>query len=112
MNEENNVIENELITSEAKDELQAAITEQFEKIRLQNLLLGAQTSFSVIMQKITTWESQPGKRTLNDHRRLIKEIKQFCETGLSRKINPDGTTTPIEENSTKLMEEENESISE
>jgi hypothetical protein len=108
MNEENNVIEDELITPEVKDELQVAITEQFEKIRLQNLLLGAQTSFSVIIQKITVWESQPGKRTLNDHRRLIKEIKQFCETGLSRKINPDSTISPIEEDSTKLMEEENE----
>ena len=108
MDEENKVIQDEYFTPEGKDELQEAIKEQFEKIQIQNLLLGAQTFCSVVLQKINAFETQPGKRTLNDHRRLVKDLKEFCKTGLSRKVNPDGTTSPIEENNTKLMEESNE----
>ena len=100
--------EPEEITEEAKDDLRGAIEEQFKKIQTQNLLLGAQTSATVIMQKIIAFEEQPGKRSLNDHRRLVKDIKAFCETALSRKVNPDGTTSIIEDDNTKLMEETNE----
>ena len=46
--------------------------------------------------KITKAKQQPGKRSMNDYKRLIKELEQFCATGLSRKID-DG-------NDTKLME--------
>lgn len=97
-------------TDGEKDPLKEAIEEQLNKIRTQSLLLGAQTSCSVILQKIAVWEKQPGKRTLNDHRRLVKEIREFCRVGISRKVNPDGTTSPIGEDSniednTKLMEE-------
>lgn len=90
------------------DLLKEAVEKQLSKIRTQSMLIGAQTSCSVILQKIAAWEAQPGKRTLNDHRRLIKEIKEFCSIGVSRKVNPDGTTSPRDENendNTKLMEE-------
>lgn len=90
------------------DLLKEAVEKQLSKIRTQSMLIGAQTACSVILQKITAWEAQPGKRTLNDHRRLIKEIKEFCNVGVSRKVNPDGTTSPRDENendNTKLMEE-------
>ena len=80
----------------ADDELKSAIAEQFEKIRVQNLLLGAQTACRVVLDKIIVAETQPGKWTMNDYKRLVKDIKQFCTTGLSRKVNADGTTTPIE----------------
>jgi hypothetical protein len=73
------------------------------------MLLGAQTACNVILQKMIKWNNQPGKRSLNDHRRLLKEIQEFCEIGISRKVNPDGTTSPIEEDNTKLTEETNES---
>lgn len=113
MTEENKVLEEEFetkdISEEDKDILKDALEEQFKKIRTQNLLLGAQTMAQVILEKMIVWEKQPGKRTLNDHRRLIKDIKQFCETGLSRKVNSDGTISPIEDDSTKLTEETNES---
>lgn len=95
---------------ETTDELKNAIKEQLEKIQTQNLLLGAQTSCSIILQKIAAWKAQPGKRTLNDHRRILKEIEEFCRTGVSRKVNPDGTTSPRnEDDNTKLTEAVNES---
>lgn len=95
----------ELLSEEGKDELKEAIEEQLKKVQTQNMLLGAQVSCSVILDKIKSFEAKAGKRTLNDHRRLVKDLKAFCEVGLSRKVNPDGTTSPIEEDNTKLMEE-------
>jgi hypothetical protein len=101
-------MQEEYFTPEGKDELQEAVEEQLKKIQTQNLLLGAQTFCSVVLQKINAWENQPGKRSHNDYKRLVKDLKEFCRTGLSRKVNPDGTTSPIEENDTKLMEEVDE----
>ena len=98
----------EEITQEAKDELKDALEDQFKKIQTQSMLLGAQAICSTILQKITIFENEPGKRTLNDHRRLVKDLKKFAETGLSRKVNLDGTTSPVEDNNTKLMEESDE----
>ena len=95
----------------SEDPLKEAIETQLKKIQRQNLLLGAQTMCHTILQKIYTAMSQPGKRSMNDYKRLIKDIQRFCEVGLSRKVNADGETEPIEdssntdENSTKLMEE-------
>lgn len=113
MTDENKILEEEFeskdISEEDKDVLKGALEEQFKKIQTQSMLLGAQTMAQVILDKMAMWERQPGKRTLNDHRRLIKEIKGFCKTGVSRKVNPDGTTSPIEDDNTKLTEETNES---
>ena len=95
----------------SKDPLKEAVEEQLRKIRRQNILIGAQTACKVVLEKIIVAENQPGKRTMNDYKRLIKDLKNFCNTGLSRKVNADGETEPIKEessaseNSTKLMEE-------
>ena len=83
-----------------EDPLKEAIEEQLKKIQRQNLLLGAQTICHTVLEKILKAENQPGKRTMNDYRRLIKDLKKFCETGISRKVNADGETEPIEEEST------------
>ena len=89
----NEVIEENDTSTMSNDELKDAVSKTLEKIRTQALLLGAQSMCSVILQKIMEFEMKPGKRTLNDHRRLVKDIKSFCETGISRKVNPDGTTS-------------------
>lgn len=106
MDERNEIIETEEVTTETmtEDELTKAVEETLEKVRTQAMLLGAQSMCSVVLQKIVTAKAQPGKRSLRDYERLIKDIEQFCRTGLSRTVNPDGTTSPIED-STKLMEE-------
>lgn len=81
-------------TAGADDPLKQAIEEQLKKIQRQNLLLGAQTMCSVVLQKIIAAQSKPGKMTMNDYKRLVKDIQKFCETGISRKINADGETEP------------------
>lgn len=78
-------------------ELKGTINKTLEKIRTQALLLGSQAMCSTILQRIVEFEHRPGKRTLNDHRRLVADIKKFCEVGLSRKVNLDGTTSAIKE---------------
>lgn len=80
------------------DELKGAIEETLSKIRTQSMLLGAQAVCKTILDKITAFERKPGSKSNNDHKRLIKDIKTFVEIGLSRKVNPDGTTDPVEQN--------------
>lgn len=72
------------------DELKSAIQEQLRKIQSQNLALGFRVCCQTVLDKITAFEHSPGKKTNNDHKRLIKDIKEFVEKGLSRKMNEKG----------------------
>ena len=78
------------------DELKGAIEETLSKIRRQSMLLGAQVMLQTVLDKITAFERKPGSKSNNDHKRLIKDIKQFCKTGLSRKVDVNGETSHIE----------------
>lgn len=78
-------------------ELEEVVNEQMEKLRTQAMLLGAQSMCKVVLDKIYTCLAQPGKKSYRDYERLIADIRKFCETGLSRKVNLDGTTSPVEE---------------
>lgn len=82
---------------ETNDELKDAIEETLSKIRRQSMLLGFQVSCQSILDKIAAFERKPGSKSNNDHKRLIKDIKQFVEQGLSRKVNTNGETETIEE---------------
>lgn len=97
MEELNNTIEEQETPNMNNDELKGAIEETLSKIRRQSMLLGAQVMLQTVLDKITAFERKPGSKSNNDHKRLIKDIKQFCETGLSRKVNTDGETEPVEE---------------
>ena len=88
---------NEAPTVEEKDDLTKAIEEQMDKLRRQSVLLGAQAICSTILQKITIAMRKPGKKSYRDYERLIKDISDFCTTGMSRKVNLDGSVSPIEE---------------
>lgn len=81
----------------SNDELKKAIEEQMSNLRRQSILIGAQTACNVILQKIYAHKKKPGKKTYRDFERLIVDIQNFCETGVSRKVNADGTTSPVEE---------------
>ena len=62
------------------------------------MLLGAQVICQTVLDKISEFERIPGSKSNNDHKRLIKDIKKFCEVGLSRKVNTDGDAEPVEKN--------------
>lgn len=80
-----------------EDPLKDAIEVQLRKIQRQNMLIGAQTMCTVILEKIVSAMNKPGKRTMNDYKRLVKDIESFCRVGISRRVNADGETEPIEE---------------
>lgn len=84
------------IDPEAKDELKDVIEETLSKLRRQSMLLGAQAICQTILDKIINFERKPGSKSNNDHKRLIKDIRQFCEVGLSRKVNTDGETETVQ----------------
>ena len=100
LDEQMSLFEDEVEQTEepqTNDELKGAIEETLSKIRRQSMLLGAQVMLQTVLDKITVFERKPGSKSNNDHKRLIKDIKHFCETGLSRNVNIDGETEPIEE---------------
>ena len=98
--EENKTIEKQEDTNLNTDGLKGAIEETLSKIRTQSMLLGAQAICKTVLDKIYAFESSYGKKTANDYKRCLKDLKKFCEVGLSRKVATDGTTEPIEKTET------------
>ena len=80
------------------DELKKAIEDQMSKLRRQSMLLGSQAMCRVILNKIYEHQAKPGKKSYRDYERLVNDIKKFCSTGISRKVNEDGTTSTVEDN--------------
>ena len=74
-----------------EDEFQSALEEamkkQFEKVRMAGMLAGAKGICGVVVQYIHQFNTSPGKRTLNDYRRLVKKINEFCSVSLGKKID-------------------------
>ena len=83
-------VKNEEASTMDNDELKSAIQEQLRKIQSQNLALGFRVCCQTVLDKITAFERSPGNKSNNDHKRLIKDIKKFVETGLSRNMNEQG----------------------
>ena len=91
MSEEIKTAEEQESTSLNNDELRNAIEAQLSKVRQQNMILGFRVSCQTVLDKIAAFENSSGSKSNNDHKRLIKDIKKFCEQGLARKMNADGT---------------------
>lgn len=98
----------ETSTPQDDDALKTAIEEQLSKIRRQSMMLGFQVAAQSVLDKITVFERTQGKKSANDYKRLVKDIRKFVETALSRKVTADGETEPVN-NDTKLMEDNYES---
>lgn len=77
----------EMANDEFQTALEEAMKKQFEKVRMAGMLAGAKGICGAIMQYIYQFNSSPGKKTLNDHRRLVKKINDFCSVSLSKKID-------------------------
>ena len=90
MEELNNPIEEQENPVMNDEELKGAIEERLSKIRTQSMILGFRVACQTIRDKIVAFERTPGSKSNNDHKRLIKDIKQFVEQGLARKMNENG----------------------
>ena len=89
-----------------EDEFQAALEEamkkQFEKVRMSGLLAGSKGICGVIVQYIHQFNNSPGKRTLNDYRRLVKKINDFCSVSLNKKVDEEtGEIVDVENDETE-----------
>lgn len=91
--------EQEIVTDETaeKDPLKEAIEKQMRNLQRQSMLIGAQTMCRVVLEKILVFKSKQGKPTMNDYKRLVKDLQNFCETGISRKIDANGEPIMEEE---------------
>ena len=89
--------EKDVHSPETNDELKYAIEEQLSKIRSQSMILGFRVACQTIHDKISAFDRTPGAKSNNDHKRLIKDIKKFVETGLSHKMNDNGEIEISEE---------------
>lgn len=63
-------------------EFREVANKQFEAMRNQGIEIGIKISSRVILDKIASAMNKPGKRSLNDYRRLIKEIVDFCNVSM------------------------------
>lgn len=104
MEENKNPIEEQETPTMNDDELKGAIEEQLSKIRRQSMILGFRVSCQTVLDKITTFERSPGSKSNNDHKRLIKDIKKFVETGLARKMNENGEIEVSEEANSETVQ--------
>ena len=77
----------EMSNDEFQTALEEAMNKQFEKVRMAGMLAGAKGICGTIMQYIYQFNSSPGKKTLNDHRRLVKKINDFCSVALNKTID-------------------------
>ena len=103
--EENKNLINEQEMSNTDDALKSAIEAQLSKIRSQSMALGFRVACSTIKDKIDAFKRTQGAKSNNDHKRLIKDINKFVETGLSRKMNENGEVEVSEE--TESITEQN-----
>ena len=102
--EEESLKQTDEVAKLGKDELTKAIEERMSQLRTQSMLLGAQSMCRVVLSKIYAVTHKPGKISMRAYERLVKDLTQFCETGISRTVNLDGTTSPKEEKPEEVNE--------
>lgn len=66
--------------------IENVIKEQMLNTYNNGILIGAQTICSVLMNEIYKFESSQCKKSTNDYKRNLKNIKHICETGVSKKF--------------------------
>ena len=87
MVELNNTIEEQEEEQLGNDELREAITASAKKIYNDGMIVGFQTACHTALNKIYAFESSYGKKSANDYKRCLKELKQFFNIGISRKVH-------------------------
>lgn len=95
-NEENETTEQDN-TLATDDEFKEAVYSRMRSIHNQGMIVGFQTACHTALNKIYTFENGAGKKSANDYKRLLKDLKKFFETGISRKVNA-AETSEAEEN--------------
>lgn len=69
-----------------EEELKKSVDEVLEKVRTQAMLLGARAMCVNIIHMIDEDLSKPGKRTMNDMKRIIKRVRDFCKVAVDHPV--------------------------
>lgn len=78
-----------------EDPIIEAAKTQMKKVQMAALLNGSQAICHVILGYIAEFTMAPGKKSFRQQEKLIKRIREFCETGISRTIDENGEIVPI-----------------
>ncbi len=76
-------------TLEENDGFREAVYTQMRKIHNEGMVVGFQTACHTALDKIYAFERSVGKKSANDYKRCIKDLKKFFEIGISRKVDAD-----------------------
>lgn len=85
-------------TLDRDDGFKEAVYSKMQKIHSDGMIVGFQTACHTALDKIYAFERSAGKKSANDYKRCIKELKRFFEIGVSRKVNTTEETAEPEEN--------------
>lgn len=80
--DEENKIENVNDTPDLKDEIKHVM----DKLQTQSMLLGGQSMAIMIARMIDGEMNKPGKRTMADMKRIVKEVRRFCQVAIDHKV--------------------------
>ena len=85
--DEENVVEESNGALEADEDFKEAVYTQMRKIHNEGMIVGFQTACHTALDRIYAFESSIGKKSANDYKRCIKNLKKFFEIGISRNAN-------------------------
>lgn len=88
------------------DALKEAISTQMKKVQMASLLNGSKAICGVVLQYIAEFKRQPGKKSANDYKRLIKKIEHFCSISLGKDVNENGDIVDVKKEEENTSEPE------
>lgn len=86
MNIEDPIITDEDVSKEVGDKIESKVKDVVEKLRTQNMLLGARAMTVTIANMIDAEMNKPGKRTMADMKRIVKKIREFCQKAIEHPV--------------------------
>lgn len=84
--EKNEVVEVDN-TLAADEDFKELVYSRMRSIHNEGMIVGFQTACHAALGKIDAFEHSTGKKSTNDYKRCLKDLKKFFETGISRKVN-------------------------
>ena len=101
--EEKEVVESDH-TLAADDDFKELVYERMRKIHSDGMIVGFQTACHTALDKIYSFERSAGKKSTNDYKRCLKDLKKFFEIGISRKVNSNVETESEESAATETTQ--------
>lgn len=86
INAEDPIVTDEDVSKEVGDKIEAKVKDIVEKLRTQNMLLGARAMAVTIANMIDAEMNKPGKRTMADMKRIVKKIREFCQKAIDHPV--------------------------